>query len=78
MVKELSNKYIYDDFIYKVKLTDDEKNILDMLIKKWSIIKISQEVCMSDRNVGRIIRDLKDKYEDYKKIEIAKLEIFKS
>ena len=78
MIKELSNKYIYEDFIYKTKLTEDEQKVLDMLIKRWSIIKISQEICMSDRNVGRVIRDLKDKYNNYKQIEVAILEIFKS
>lgn len=78
MAKELSNKIIYDDFLSKVILTNDEKIILDMLIKKESIIKISQAISMSDRNVSRIIKDLKKKYEDYKQIEIAKLGVFKA
>ena len=78
MVKELSNKIIYDDFKTKVVLTDDEAMILDMLLKKDSIVKISQNLCMSDRNVSRIIRELKNKYNDYRKVEIAKLGIFSS
>jgi len=78
MIRELSNKIIYNDFISKVVLTDDETNVLNMLILKYSIIKISQEINMSDRNVSRIIKDLKEKYYIYKKIEIARLEIFKS
>lgn len=78
MVRELSNKIIYSDFVSKVILTNDEIKILDMLILKYSIIKISQEVSMSDRNVSRIIKDIKEKYYIYKKIEMAKLEVFKS
>lgn len=78
MSKELSNKIIYDDFISKVILTSDEKKVLDMLILKYSIIKISQEINMSDRNVSRIIKDIKEKYYMYKKIEMAKLDVFKS
>ena len=78
MVKELSNKIIYDDFKSKIILTDDEIIILDMLLKKDSIVKISQELCMSDRNVSRIIRELKNKYNAYRKVEVAKLGIFNS
>ena len=76
MVKELSNKIIYDDFKSKVILTDDEIMILDMLLKKDSIVKISQVLCMSDRNVSRIIKDIKNKYNNYKKIELVKLDLF--
>ena len=78
MTKELSNRVIYNDFLSKVILTDDEKIVLDMLIKKESIIKISQKINMSDRNVSRIVKDLKRKYADYKQLEMAKLGIFKS
>ena len=78
MIKELSNKIIYDDFKSKIILTDDEIMILDMLIKKDSIVKISQELCMSDRNVSRIIREIKNKYNNYRKVEMAKLGIFVS
>lgn len=78
MIKELSNKIIYNDFINKVVLTDDESKVLNMLILKYSIIRISQEINMSDRNVIRIKKDIKEKYYMYKKIELTKLEIFKS
>lgn len=75
MIKELSNKIIYDDFKSKVILTDDEVMVLNMLLLKYSITKISQKICMSDRNVARIIRSIKDKYIMYKKIEMTKLDI---
>ena len=76
MIKELSNKIIYDDFKSKVILTDDEEKILKLLLKKYSIIKISDECNMSDRNVSRIIKEIKKKYNDYKTLEMAKLGIF--
>ena len=75
MEKELCNKIIYDDFVSKTILTEDEKKILDMVLLKYSIVKISQEVCMSERNVSRIIREIKDKYAYYKQIEITKMAI---
>lgn len=78
MQKELSNKVIYEDFKSKTVLTSEEKEVLDMLIQRESLIKIAQKVCMSERKVSRIIKDLKEKYDKYKKLEIAKLCIFLS
>ena len=75
MIKELCNKIIYNDFLDKVVLTDEEKKILDMLLVRYTLVKISQEIGMSDRNVSRVVKSLKDKYEMYKKLEIAKLSI---
>lgn len=76
MLKELCNKTIYDDFRGKTTLTEDESRVLDMLILKYSLVKISQEMCMSDRNVSRIVKDIKEKYNNYKLLELAKLDIF--
>lgn len=76
MTKELCNKVIYNDFIEKTILSNDEKIILDMYLKRYSIVKISQECCMSERNVSRIIREIKNKYDKYKNMELAKYEIF--
>ena len=78
MIKEICNIIIYNDFVDKVVLSDDEKQVLDLLIKKKSIIQISQDLNLSDRTVSRIIKDLKEKYNNYKTIEIAKYDIFKS
>lgn len=75
MIKELCNKMIYNDFLSKVVLTDEEKKILNMLLVRYTLVKISQEIGMSDRNVSRVVKSLKDKYEMYKKLEIAKLSI---
>lgn len=49
-----------------------------MYIKNYSYIKIANETGMSDRNVGRIMSCIKEKYENYKKLELAKLKIFMS
>ena len=78
MYKTLSNKVIYNDFKEKVLLTDDEIKVLDMLLKRYTLVKIGIELDMSDRNVSRVIKRIREKYEDYKKIEIAKCKIFMS
>lgn len=78
MYKTLSNKVIYNDFKEKVLLTDDEIKVLDMLLKRYTLVKIGMELDMSDRNVSRVVKRIKEKYEDYKKIEIAKCKIFMS
>lgn len=78
MIKELCNKIIYDDFVNKTMLTDDEIKVLDSLLKKSSIIQIAQELNMSDRTISRIIKDIKEKYKNYKTLEVAKFDIFKA
>lgn len=65
MVEKLRVKAIYDDFIANVKLTDEQIKIIDMLIAKETIVKISMEIGMSQRSVGYEIRKLKDMFNDY-------------
>lgn len=77
MKTELAVKQIYEDFISKVMLDNDEKQVLDMFLKNYSYIKIGDTIGMSDRNVGRIMRIVKQKYENYRKLEVSKLELFK-
>lgn len=77
MKTELAIKQIYEDFISKVMLDNDEKQVLDMFLKNYSYIKIGDTIGMSDRNVGRIMRIVKQKYENYRKLEVSKLELFK-
>lgn len=77
MKTELAIKQIYEDFISKVMLDNDEKQVLDMFLKNYSYIKIGDHIGMSDRNVGRIMRTVKQKYENYRKLEVSKLELFK-
>lgn len=77
MKTELAIKQIYEDFISKVTLDNDEKQVLDMFLKNYSYIKIGDNIGMSDRNVGRVMRTVKQKYENYRKLEVSKLELFK-
>lgn len=73
MKKELANKTIYDDFISKTILTDNEKEVLYMYVKDNSIVMIANETNQGTATVSRTIANLKEKYENYKKLELAKL-----
>lgn len=75
MRKTLSLDVIYNDFIKKVKLSDIEIDILDRYLRNDSIIKISMDVSMSYSSVSRIITNIKSKYENYREIEIVKLNL---
>lgn len=75
MKKELAIKVIYDDFISKTILTDNEKDILIRYIKNDSITKISIDTMQSERTVSRIIANIKMKYNKYKELECAKFKI---
>ena len=65
MVEKLKIKDIYEDFIKNVKLTEEQKKILDMLINKETIVKISMEIGVSERTISNEIKKLKDLYNDY-------------
>ena len=74
MKTELAVKQIYEDFISKVTLDNDEKQVLDMFLKNYSYIKIGDNIGMSDRNVGRVMRTVKQKYEKvYLRVEKSTL-----
>ena len=76
MKKELCIKQIYDDFTSKVILTDQEIEVLLLYIKNNSIIGIANKTMQSTATVSRIIYDVKEKYKNYKKLEIEKLKMF--
>ena len=65
MVEKLKIKAIYNDFLSNVSLTDEQIQIIDMLIKKETIVKISIELGMSQRTVSYEIRKIKKLYNDY-------------
>ena len=75
MQKALSCKIIREDFIEKMILTDNEIEVLEMLLKGYTITKISYLTHQSERNVGKIKRKLRDKYENYRKLELSKMSI---
>lgn len=65
MYQKLKIKPIYDDFLKTVNLTEEQKKILDMWLNKDSLIKIGDEIGVSDRTVGTEIRKLKTLFYDY-------------
>lgn len=73
MLENLRIKVVYDDFILKVKLTEDQIKILDMLLNKDKIIKIAMDMGMSERTVSNEIRKIKNLYNKYKEAELIKL-----
>ena len=72
MQEKLKIKAIYDDFLKNVALTEEQIKILNMWLNKDSMIKISQEMSMSERSVGYEIRKIKDLFEDYYKVIMTK------
>lgn len=64
---------IFSDFISKTILNDNEIDILKRYIKGETIIKIADETSQGTATVSRIIAELKQKYQKYKDLELAKL-----
>lgn len=77
MKKELCIKQIYDDFLSKVVLSEMEKQVLDLYISNVSIVKMADITSQGTSTISRIIAEIKDKYNIYKKLEISRLEILK-
>lgn len=73
MKKELSMIQIFNDFVEKTILNDNEKEVLIRYVKGESIIKIATETSQSTSSVSRTIVILKEKYNNYKKLELARL-----
>lgn len=78
MKKDLSIKQIYDDFILKVMLDEDEIKVLDMYIKNYSYVQMSLALNISERNISRIVNRLKEKYAIYKNLEVSRLNMLLS
>lgn len=72
MIEKLKIKAIYDDFIENVKLTDEQKKILDMVINRDKIIKISMEIGASPRTINYEIRKIKDLFNKYYEVQLYK------
>lgn len=72
MVEKLKIKAIYDDFLANVNLTEEQIKILDMLINKESLIKISLEIGVSQRTISYEIKKIKDLYKDYCNLQVSK------
>ena len=78
MKEKLSIKSIYDDFVSKVNLNEEELAILNMYLKGYTRVKMSCESCMSERSIGRMLSKIKKKYTYYVEIEKNKSDILMS
>ncbi len=77
MKKELAIKQIFDDFVGKTFLNDNEKDILIRYIKNDSIVKIAEDTLQSTATISRVIASIKEKYDNYKTLELVKLDLLK-
>ena len=77
MKKELAIKQIFDDFVSKTFLNDNEKDILVRYIKNDSIVKIAEDTLQSTATISRVIANIKEKYDNYKTLELVKLDLLK-
>ena len=72
MFEKLKVKAIYDDFVSNVSLTEEQIRILDMLLNKEKIIKISMEIGVSERTINYEIKKIKQLYNDYYNLQLYK------
>lgn len=73
MLQKLKVKAIYDDFLKNVDLTDEQIKILDMLLKKETIVKISMEIGASQRTINYEIKKIKKLYQDYYNLQLLRV-----
>ena len=73
MVEKLRIKALYDDFVNKVNLTDEQKRILNMMLKKDTIVKMSLEIGVSERTIKYETKKIKNLYNNYLQMEITKM-----
>lgn len=78
MIEKLKIKFIYDDFIRSVELTDEQIKILNLYIKRETRYKISTVVGLSERSIGNEIIKLKKIYKDYCELQQIKATILKN
>lgn len=75
MVEKLKIRAIYEDFLTNVHLTEEQIRILDMLLNKDSIVKISMEIGVSQRTISYEIKKLKDLFNKYYNLQLFKVEM---
>ena len=75
MVEKLKINAIYNDFLNSVRLTKEQVKILDMMINKNSIVKISMEIGVSQRTVSYEIKKIKELYSRYYDMQLFKAEM---
>ena len=72
MLEKLKIKILYEDFINSVLLTKEQIKILNMLINKETIVKISMEIGVSPRTVNYEVKKLKKLYQSYYDLQMCK------
>ena len=75
MIEKLKINAIYNDFVNSVRLTEEQIRILDMMINKDSIVKMSLEIGVSQRTIGYEVRKIKDLYQQYYEMQLFKAEM---
>lgn len=73
MIEKLKIRAIYDDFIRNVALTDEQIRILDMMINKDTVVKMSLEIGVSQRTIGYEIKKIKKLYENYYQMQLFRM-----
>lgn len=73
MIEKLKIKAIYDDFANKVHLNEEQKRILNMMLNKDKIVKMSLEIGVSERTIKYEIKKIKNLYNNYLQMEITKM-----
>lgn len=75
MIEKLKINAIYNDFINSVRLTEEQIKILDMMINKDSVIKMSMEIGVSPRTIGYEVKKIKELYKRYYDMQLFKAEM---
>ena len=73
MIDKLRIKALYDDFVTRVQLTDEQKKILNMMLNKDTIVKMSLEIGVSERTIKYEVKKIKQLYNNYLQMEITKM-----
>lgn len=73
MIEKLKIKAIYEDFLANVNLSDEQIKILDMLLNKDSLVKISMEIGVSQRTISYEIKKIKELYNNYCNWQFSKM-----
>ena len=75
MVEKLKINAIYNDFLNNVKLSNEQIKILNMMINKESIVKMSMEIGVSQRTISYEVKKIKELYKKYCEMQLFKAEM---
>lgn len=75
MIQKLKIKAIYNDFLANVHLTEEQIKILNMLLNKDTILKISMEIGVSERTINKEVKKLKELYKNYYELQLFRADI---